>query len=278
MPAIPPCDTARVSPYDARHPRLAALYENSQRAQWNGGTDVDWTLGSDMPDELPRDSEFVLATFRASPLGHYGASFWASFRREFQSWIVSQFLHGEHGALVAASSLAATVPDSEARSVAAAQAADEARHVEVFSRYVRERVRDPFPVAPSLATLLRQSFDGTWDITALGVQVVVEPVALAEFRLAERTFTDPLLRRITDLVARDEARHISFGVILLADVAKEWTAAERAQREEFVLEAAALISRQFHLDEIWQRLGIDARDGAAFATTNGVMVAYRQAI
>lgn len=278
MPSIDRCDAALAPSYDARSPRLAALYESGKRSQWDGGTDIDWSQASDAPDELPQDSEYVVAAFRASPLARYGEAVRAEFRRAFQSWIVSQFLHGEQGALVGAARLAATIPDIEAKSVAAAQAADEARHVEVFRRYVHERVPDAFPIAPSLSTLLAQSFAGTWDFTAIGVQVVVEPVALAEFRLAGRTFTDPLLRSITELVARDESRHISFGAILLEDLAKEWSDAERAEREEFVLEAASLISRQFRLDEIWERLGIDACDGAAFATTNGMMVSYRQAI
>lgn len=278
MPSIRTGNSVMAPTYEPRRPRLAALYETGKRAQWNGGTDIDWSLGEDGQDLVPHESESVLASFHASPLARHGIALWQAFRRELQTWIVSQFLHGEQGALVAAGRLTAAIPDIEAKSVAAAQAADEARHVEVFARYIRERVPDPYPIAPSLATLLYQSLAGEWDLTALGVHVVVEPVALAEFRLAERTFSDPLVRQITELVARDESRHISFGVILLGELAPDWTNSERAQREDFVLEAASLISRQFLLEEIWDRLGIDAREGATFATTNEVMVAYRKGI
>lgn len=265
--------------YDSRSGQLATLHERARQGQWDAATGVDWSAEVPYGAPLAPDSGFALATFDASPLARHGREIWDAFRWEFQSWMVSQFLHGEQGALVAAARQVETMPDMDAKYCAAGQLADEARHVEVFSRYAREKMPAAYPISDPLAGLLRDALaDSRWDMTTLGMQIMVEALAMAAFRLADRTFHDPLIRHICRLVARDEARHVSFGVIELCGESARWSVAERAEREDFVLHAASLMSRRFLLEDIWQRLGVDRCQGVEFARSSPLMIGYRQAI
>lgn len=272
-------DTRLTWDYDVHAPRVLALYEKSKLAQWNATTDIDWSAEVEFGAPLPDDSSYAIAAFNTSPMARFGRPIWDSFRWEFQAWMVSQFLHGEQGALVATARLAEAMPYIEAKYYAASQAGDEARHVEVFSRYLRDNVPDPYPVTPALAALMTDILtDSRWDITALGMQIMVEALAMAAFRLARVSFHDPLIKQITSLVARDEARHVSFGILSLERVYPEMSTAELAEREEFVLEAAWLMRRRFLLEDIWDRLGIDRREGVDFAADSPLMTKYRQTI
>ncbi|MFV2101575.1 ferritin-like domain-containing protein [Micromonospora sp. LOL_024] len=271
-------DTTLTWDYEASDPRLVALYERAKAAQWRV-SDVDWSMHVPFGAPLPDDSAFAMAAFADSPLAARGRGAWDTFRWEFQSWMVSQFLHGEQAAMVVAARLVETVPDLDSKFFAATQAVDEARHVEVFSRYLREKIPEPYEVSPPLRELLTDILsDSRWDVTALGMQIMVEAIAMASFRLSNNSFHDPLIKELTHLVARDEARHVTFGVLSLTGIYDQLTTAERAEREELVLDAAALIRQRFLLDDIWQRLEVDRADGVAFATNHDLMIKYRQAV
>ena len=193
--------------------------------------------------------------------------------------MVGEFQHGEQGALIAAARLVETLPHIETKFCAASQAADEARHVEVFSRYTRERIEHPYP-APKPMTMFLQHVlqQGEWDMTALGLHIVLEPIALAVFRLAKTIFRDEVLKQIIRLVARDEARHVAFGLQLLEGVFAEMSSAEHKRREDFVLEAIHLMNRRFLLEDVWARLGIPRSDGIAFASEDAMMFAHRRSV
>lgn len=262
-----------------RNLRLAALYQRGQQQQWNGMTDLDWKIESRFGSRLPSNPLFALRCFENSPLARYGSKLWDLFRWEFQSWMISQFLPGEQAAMIAAARLVEVVPDADARLCLAGQVGDEARHVEVFARYLSEKVPEPYAVAPSLAALLRDTLgERRWDFTVLGMQILVETLALAAFRLADRSFHDDLIREICRRVAQDEVRHVSFGVLSLRSLYSEMTEAELKEREDFVLDAIQLVRQRFMLEEIWDRLGINRDEGVAFAKTNELMVQYRQII
>jgi hypothetical protein len=265
--------------YEPVAPRVMSLYERAKQAQWNATTDIDWSLEVPFGAPLPDDSRYAMAAFEASPLAARGRPMWDTFRWELQAWMVSQFLHGEQGALVVAGRLVEVVPDVDSKFYAASQAADEARHVEVFSRYVRDKLPTSYPVSGPLESLVTHILsDRRWDITALGMQIMVEALAMAAFRLADTTFHDDLIKSITGLVARDEARHVSFGVLSLGGLYRELTSAELADREDLVLEAAYLTRRRFLLEEVWERLDVPRADGMAYAADDQLMVKYRQTI
>ena len=274
-----PVETTLTWDYDHRLPRMVRLYEQAKTAQWNASTDVDWSVEVEFGSPLPDDSPFAMASFESSPLARRGRKAWDEFRWEQQSWMVSQFLHGEQGALVVACRLVQTLPDLDNKLFAATQAADEARHVEAFSRYLRENVPAPYPITAPLAALLSDILsESRWDMMALGMQIMVEALAMAAFRLASITFHDDLIRQIATLVARDEARHVSFGVMSLSGIYDQMTSAERSDREELVLESASLMRRRFLLEDVWERLGVDRAEGVSYAASDELMIKYRQTI
>jgi hypothetical protein len=265
--------------YEPRADRVMALYERAKQAQWNASTDVEWSTPVEFGSPLPDDSYFAMSAFEVSPLARRGRPMWDTFRWELQSWMVSQFLHGEQGALVVAARLVEVVPDLDSKYYAASQAVDEARHVEAFSRYLRENVPDPYEISSPLRALLTDILSDTrWDVTALGMQIMVEALAMAAFRLANSTFNDDLIKDITRLVARDEARHVSFGVLSLGGIYRDMTPAELADREDLVLEAASLMRRRFLLEDVWDRLEVPRAEGVDFAANHELMIKYRQAI
>ncbi|MEV0282113.1 ferritin-like domain-containing protein [Streptomyces sp. NPDC050610] len=265
--------------YGAPATRLSQIYESAKLAQWNASTDIDWDTPVAFGSPLPEGSAYALATYRSSPLADRGKEGWDAFRWEVQSWMVCQFLHGEQAALVSCARLAEVLPGVENKLCMISQAGDEARHVEAFGRYVREHVREPFPVTGALQSLFKDALVAReWEFTVLAIQCLVEPVALAGFRLAETTFNDTLIKQIMTKVARDEARHVSFGVLLLKEVLPELTTAERARQEEFVLDSVALLWRRFLLADVWERLGIDRTEGIGFATHSPELISYRRAL
>ncbi|MEU1885913.1 ferritin-like domain-containing protein [Micromonospora sp. WMMD987] len=264
--------------YEPSDTRTASLYQRAKQAQWSVD-EIDWQLDVPFGAPLPDDSTFAMAGFAASPLAPRGRLAWDEFRWELQAWMVSQFLHGEQAAMVVAARLVEIVSGLDSKLYAATQAVDEARHVEVFSRYLREKIQRPYPISEPLELLLTDILeDNRWDVISLGMQIMVEALAMAAFRLAHSTFHDPLIKQITGLVARDEARHVSFGVLTLRGLYDEMTSRERTEREELVLESAALIRRRFLLGDIWERMEIPMTEGLDFAARNELMVAYRQAI
>ncbi|MEU0005706.1 ferritin-like domain-containing protein [Streptomyces sp. NPDC006314] len=265
--------------YTASTPRLQTLTRRAHAGQWDADRDIDWSAPVPFGTPLGDGSDLARASFEASPMAARGRSMWDDFRWELQAWLVSQFLHGEQAALTVAARLVESLPTVEAKLCAATQVTDEARHVEVFARYLREHVPAPYPINADLRALLEDVLgDSRWDVTALGMQIMVEALAMAAFRLAGSTFHDPLIRRITTLVARDEARHVSLGVVSLEEVYRELCSRELAEREELVLEAAALMRRRFLLADIWERLDVDRSAGLAYAATDPAMVLYRQTV
>jgi P-aminobenzoate N-oxygenase AurF len=253
--------------------RLRALYERSKAAQWNAMTDIDWTAGVGTAGHSEHPCANVPLKRDASPVP---AERWDDFQWEFHSWTTSQFLHGEQGALLATGRLVAMAPDMDTKFYAAAQVADEARHVEAFARYV-ELLGNPYPINPSLKRMLDTVVaESRWDIVFLGMQIIVEGLALAALSLERTRSFDPVIARLTQLVAKDEARHVAFGLLALREIYGELTLREKTEREEFVKEAALLMSRRFRLEEIWQRLDVDIREGANFALQNQKMIDFRR--
>jgi hypothetical protein len=264
--------------YEVTSPRLAALYEQGKQGQWNAATDIDWSVEVDCGKPLPDNAS--LSSFLASPLGPYGRTLWNSFQWEFQWWMVSQSIHGEQGALVATARLAEEMPGIEAKLYAANQVGDEARHVEAFSRYAREKMpQAQYEVTPPLFSLLRDILgDSRWDMVALGMQIMIEALGMAIFRAASTSFHDSLIREITRRVARDEARHVAFGVIALSEAYRDITGSELREREEFVLDAASLLRRRFLFEDLWERMEVPLSDGVEFAQSSPEMIAYRRTV
>lgn len=260
--------------YGTTAERLRALYEKGKTAQWNAVTDIDWDAGVGVSGRAE-------STTASSPLGWSETcpvpyEQWGAFQWEFHSWMTSQFLHGEQGALLATSRLVIMAPDMDTKMFAASQVTDEARHVEAYARYV-ELLGNSYAVNPSLKQMLDTIVsESRWDIVFLGMQIIVEGMALAAFRLEHTRSFDPVIAQLTQLVAKDEARHVAFGLLALREIYGELTSRERADREEFVKEAALLMSRRFRLEEVWDRLDVNVAAGTNFALQDQKMIDFRR--
>jgi hypothetical protein len=260
--------------YERSRTALVKLYEKAKTSQWNGTTDLPWDTEVDwdqLADASARQNErfTLLRHAEGSPLAKWGDKEWRQFSIEMQTAMLSQFLHGEQGALVCTGLITATVPWIDAKYYAATQVMDEARHVEVFGRYIQEKTNGQYPISPQLGGLLDDIIaDGRWDITYLGMQIMVEGLALAAFGFMHMLTTEPLLKQLLRYVMSDEARHVAFGVLSLKEFYDGLGATEIRERQEFAFEAAVRLRNRFMVQDVWERLGADPKEVVAFLNTH----------
>jgi hypothetical protein len=199
-------------------------------------------------------------------------------RRHFQGWQISQFMQGEQGALICAAKIVTQVPDVDSKFYAATQTIDEARHVESYKRLL-EKFRVAYPMTAPLQELIDQVLrDSRWDMTYLGMQVVIEGLALAAFQQIRDNAQNPLAAAVNAYVMQDESRHVAFGRLALRDYYPTLTQKERDEREEFLLEACYLMRDRFDAVEVWKRLGLDPAACAAHMYDSGFMAAFRSSL
>jgi hypothetical protein len=249
-------------------PPLQKLYEKAKRSQWNVETDIDWSIEVDPEHVLAfltdGKGEAIPKSIRENPdlpMRLWGDRDWVEFGVESLNWRISQFLHGEQGALLCTAKIVETVPWYDAKLYASTQTIDEARHVEVFHRYLDEKMGGTFQVNAHLRMLLDDIIqDSRWDMTYLGMQVMVEGLALAAFGFMHQMTEEPLLKKMLRYVMSDEARHVAFGVLSLKEVYDGMSDAEMKDRQEFAFEAAIRMRDRFLSQEVWERHGVNPRD------------------
>jgi hypothetical protein len=252
-----------------RRPALNRLYEKAKGSQWNGETDLPWDTDVDQEAVVVANAmtnmgglaggidESVIAD---SPLATWGPDEWIKVGVESQNWTLSQFMHGEQGALICTAKIVETVPWVDAKYYASTQVMDEARHVEVFAKYLDDKLSGHYPINAHLKLLLDDIVnDSRWDMTYLGMQIMVEGLALAAFGFIHQLTTEPLLKQLLRYVMSDEARHVAFGVLSLKEYYAELTDAELAERQEFAFEAAVRMRDRFLQQEVWDRMGLDVK-------------------
>ena len=261
-------DTRFTWDYERARPTLAKLYEKAKLTQWNAN-DLPWATEVDQEEVVRANAALSAAgglaprmDLSGTPFARWGDREWIEFGVESQNWTLSQFLHGEQGALVCTARIVETVPWIDAKYYAATQVMDEARHVEVFSRYLDEKLSGHYPVNAHLQMLLDDIIaDSRWDMTYLGMQIMVEGLALAAFGFIIQMTTEPLLKQMLRNVMADEARHVAFGVLSLQEFYQQLSASEIRERQEFAFEAAVRMRDRFLQQEVWERMGVDV--GAA---------------
>jgi hypothetical protein len=246
--------------YDEGRERLLALYQKGKDKQWDAVRRIDWGLEVDPHDILgiPDQSMAIYGTKYWDKLGPENR---AELRRHNAAWQFSQFLHGEQGAMICAARIVESVPDLDSKFYAATQTMDEARHAELYARFLHEKVGLVYPINDQLQALLSDTLnDSRWDMPYLGMQVLIEGLALAAFGVLRDFTTKPLPRQILAYVMQDEARHVAFGRMALRDYYRELTAAELREREDFVIEGCYLMRDRIRGDEIWTNFGIPLDD------------------
>ena len=261
--------------YDENRERLLALYQKGKDKQWDAVRRIDWGLDVDPYDALglPDESMAIYGTPYWDKLGPENIR---DLRRHSASWQFSQFLHGEQGAMICAARIVESVPDLDAKFYAATQTMDEARHAELYSRFLHDKIGLIYPINSQLQALLNDTLnDSRWDMPYLGMQVLIEGLALAAFGVLRDLTTKPLPRQILAYVMQDEARHVAFGRISLKDYYSALTEAERDEREEFVVDACYLMRDRFRGEEVFETLGMDVQECAAWVDTSPLMIQFR---
>jgi len=266
------CDAIFTWGYDKgeRKP-LDKLYEKAKTSQWNGQTDLDWSIEVDLEALMansvrdPMEVQYFEEN-PDSPLRNFSEKEWSQLGMESFNWSLSQFMHGEQGALLCTAKIVESVPWIDAKYYAATQVVDEARHVEVFAQYLDTKLGGiGYPVNHHLGLLLDDIInDGRWDISYLGMQIMVEGLALAAFGFMHQTTQEPLLKKLLRYVMSDEARHVAFGVLSLKEVYEDMTHAELRERQEFAFEAALRMRDRFMRQEVWHRMGVDTEEMVKF--------------
>jgi len=242
--------------YDDGRDHMLALYQKGKDKQWDSAKRIDWDLEVDPYDILGIPD---------STLAIYGTPLWermdAKQRKDVRlhtaSWQFSQFLHGEQGAMICSARIVESVPDLDSKFYAATQTMDEARHAETYARFLQEKVGLVYPINQHLKALLDSTLsDSRWDMPYLGMQVLIEGLALAAFGVLRDVTTRPLPKQILAYVMQDEARHVAFGRMALRDYYRSLSESELREREEFVIEGCYLMRDRLRGRETWENLGL----------------------
>jgi hypothetical protein len=251
--------------YSLSRPALRKLYEKAKTGQWNATTDLPWDTDVDVERTVAQDQAMLGSgldpnVYIGTAVEKWGEKEWLEFGVHSRNWSLSQFMHGEQGALLCTAKIVETVPWYDAKLYASTQVVDEARHVEVFARYLDEKLGGGFQVNTHLRMLLDDIInDSRWDMTYLGMQVMVEGLALAAFGFLHQTTQEPLLKQILRYVMSDEARHVAFGVLSLKEVYDGMSDVEMKDRQEFAFEAAVRMRDRFMSQEVWERMGVNVK-------------------
>ncbi|MGW6138133.1 ferritin-like domain-containing protein [Streptomyces sp. NPDC055144] len=274
---IPAAGSARFSwEYDEGRDRLLALYQKGKDKQWDGAKRIDWDLEVDPHNPLGTPDEALTL---------YGTRHWAKMtdrdkgelRKHYASWQFSQFLHGEQGAMVCAARIVESVPDMDAKFYSATQTMDEARHAEIFGRFLHEKIGMLYPINDNLQSLLGDTLrDSRWDMPYLGMQVLIEGLALAAFGMIRDTTDKPLPQQILAYVMQDEARHVAFGRMALRDYYQQLTDAELREREEFVIEGCYLMRDRLRGVEVLENFGISKAEAEEYSEQSEFLALFRQ--
>jgi hypothetical protein len=262
--------------YSRKRAELGVLYEKSKELNWNARTDLPWDTDVDPEGEILPD------TF--NPL--FGTAVWAKLdpktevpkvRRHMASYMLSNFLHGEQGALLATSQILTQAPTADSKLYAAAQVFDEARHVEAYDRYLRSKIELVYPPNVHLKQLLDTVLtDSRWDFKFLGMQILIEGVALGAFGVIHTTANEPLIREITQRIMQDEARHVAYGVMSLKGFYADMSEGELRDREDFVVESSRLLRDRFLGQEIWATLGLPQKECDEAAASSELLKMFRK--
>ena len=262
--------------YEDERSKLLNLYDKGKKQQWDAAERIDWSI--DLDPENPQEIDD-----RLIPI--YGSLVWDRCTREEkiklrhhqQAQSLSQFMHGEQGALMAAARIVQMVPDLDAKFYAATQVMDEARHVEAYARLLNEKLGIAYPITPGLAALLETVLtDRRWDMTYLGMQILIEGLALAAFQRIRDYAKNRLAASVNAYVMQDEARHVAFGRLALRDYYPQLSDGERDEREEFVVEACYHMRDRFDQKELWENLGLPVKEAIEAAMASDNMKMFRK--
>lgn len=268
--------------YPADHPEMQLLYQRAKQGQWDADM-LPWQLGVDpMNPEVPILPDNFLDWDTLSSMGvRLDKKEKRELLHSLASWMLSQFLHGEQGALFAAAQVTEAVQFFDGKLYGATQVMDEGRHVEVFHRYLTQKLNKLYQINDNLFVIIDALMaDSRWDLKFLGMQIMVEGLALGAFGIVYKLTKEPLLKQLLKMVIQDEARHVHYGVLALRDhVRKELSDRERQEREDWALEVALLMRNRFMAYEVYEEWGEGRMTRAQWrhvASVSPGMIQFRQ--
>ena len=177
-------------------------------------------------------------------------------------WVLSQILHGEQGALSLSASLCHILKDPGAQEYAANQTREEARHVAAFTKYIEKRWGKPYKVGDTLGRVLDDivSSDEVYK-KIVGMQLLIEGLAMGAFSMAHKDTNDPLLEDLLQLVMSDEAFHHKFGKIWADRTIPQLNSSERKEVEDWserlFLELVFNLANPREKKDIFASVGLD---------------------
>jgi hypothetical protein len=240
--------------YSGDYPEMYDLYRRAVAGQWDADTKLDWHTDVDPehPERLLMPLEFVPVAGLAAHGIRLDAREQKRFLHDFTSFILSQFLHGEQGALFASAQVTESVSWFDGKFYGATQVMDEARHVEVFLRYVETKLGKLYPINDNLFTIIDALMtDARWDMKFLGMQIMIEGLALGAFNTMYRVTGEPLMKEMLKYVIQDEARHVHYGVLALKEHYATLGDAEIREREDWAFEVGLLMRNRFLAHEVY---------------------------
>jgi hypothetical protein len=268
--------------YQGDFPEMYDLYRRAVQNQWDGDRQLDWTTDVD-----PRNPEKLVFPIELVPMDGLAAhgirldhDEQMRFVHDFSSWLLSQFMHGEQGALFASAQVTESVRWVDGKFYGATQVMDEARHLEVFLRYLESKLGKLYQVNDNLFTIMDALMrDSRWDMKFLGMQIMIEGLALGAFSMMYNATREPLLKELLRYVIQDEARHVHYGVLALKRHFAELSPGELREREDWTFEVACLMRDRFLAHEIydeWFGGRLKRSDWDGIMSNSPFMVDFRQ--
>lgn len=242
--------------YELGFPEMLELYRRAVDNQWDGDRDLPWDTDV---DPLHPDTPLIAPEWQLyGGLEQFGIKLnqreAAELAYSQATWMLSNFMHGEQGALYASAQVTESVRWLDGKLYGATQVMDEARHLEVFHRYLDTKLNKIYKVNDNLFVIIDDLLtDSRWDIKFLGMQIMVEGLALGAFATLHNWTREPLLRQLLKYVIQDEARHVHYGVLALRDhITMQLSPAERREREDWAFEVAVLMRNRFMAHEVYE--------------------------
>jgi hypothetical protein len=252
--------------YQGEVAKLDDLYHRAKENQWNAA-ELDWDTPIDPSNPIVSSNNTSYA--KMPFFDRLSAEQRETFTAHSTAQMLSQFLHGEQGALLTAATVAHAVPDMKAKYYAATQTIDEARHVEAYDRYV-SKIAIHYPMVPWLKELIDTTLKtNNFCKVMIGMNMIIEGLALGAFNNMYKQTDEPLLKSVTFNVMRDESRHVSFGHIYLTPTVAAMHQDDREELAQFAFDAVKILveGQTGAVDEgflqVLQTSGIDPEDFAA---------------
>ena len=242
--------------YGGEKPEMYELYRRAIQNQWDGDKALDWSTNVDPlnPEvEILPDSFCPFEAFNSLGI-KLSRQEKIKFKYSIVTWMMSQFLHGEQGALFAAAQVTESISWLDGKLYGSTQVMDEGRHVEVFLRYIDTKLNKLYQINDNLFVIIDQLMsDSRWDMKFLGMQIMVEGLALGAFSNLYHHTKEPLLKNLLKNVIQDEARHVHYGVLALQSHIKEnLNEKEKQEREDWAFEVAILMKNRFLAHEVYE--------------------------